>query len=312
MPSVNMKKNGQWVGQPVLGFKVGEDNLTDELKEKIGKASEVDLSEYVTIEEAENLAEQTLSEAKTFANQRIVYNYLDNSDFSNPVNQRDQTSYTAAGYTIDRWINSTKYGTINVLSGYISKLGTGSLFQHIEGLDPTKTYTGAVCLGDGTINVQSGILASTIGSSSKGVTISYNTDTGIATFFIGIDTTSGTNYKWAALYEGEYTAETLPPYIPKGYGAELIECQRYYQKLDGGFIPLINNANTIGSYLYRLSVNYPVTMRIVPTITVGEPNDSSYKKPSAIAYIKSCLLHYNGSTTNDIVQCKSIELNADL
>jgi hypothetical protein len=32
-----------------------------------------------------------------------------------------------------------------------------------------------------------------------------------------------------ALYEGEYTIETLPPYIPKGYAAELAECQRYFQ-----------------------------------------------------------------------------------
>lgn len=34
--------------------------------------------------------------------------------------------------------------------------------------------------------------------------------------------------KWAALYEGAYTADTLPPYVPKGYAAELAECQRYY------------------------------------------------------------------------------------
>lgn len=33
---------------------------------------------------------------------------------------------------------------------------------------------------------------------------------------------------WAALYEGVYTADTLPPYVPKGYAAELAECQRYY------------------------------------------------------------------------------------
>jgi hypothetical protein len=31
-----------------------------------------------------------------------------------------------------------------------------------------------------------------------------------------------------ALYEGEYTAETLPEYQPKGYAHELAECIRYY------------------------------------------------------------------------------------
>lgn len=30
---------------------------------------------------------------------------------------------------------------------------------------------------------------------------------------------------WVALYEGEYTAETLPPYVPKGYAAELLACE---------------------------------------------------------------------------------------
>ena len=39
--------------------------------------------------------------------------------------------------------------------------------------------------------------------------------------------------EWIALYEGEYTAETLPEYQPKGYGAELLECQRYYYRING-------------------------------------------------------------------------------
>jgi hypothetical protein len=38
---------------------------------------------------------------------------------------------------------------------------------------------------------------------------------------------------WAALYEGEYTKDTLPVYHPKGYAVELTECRRYYRKLYG-------------------------------------------------------------------------------
>ena len=48
MPSVNIKKNGQWVGQPVLGFKIGEDNLTDELKGKINNNSNVEFDDSLT------------------------------------------------------------------------------------------------------------------------------------------------------------------------------------------------------------------------------------------------------------------------
>lgn len=47
--------------------------------------------------------------------------------------------------------------------------------------------------------------------------------------------------RWAVLYEGEYTAETLPPYVPKGYAAELAECLRYYRRIKG-------NAQTFAGY----------------------------------------------------------------
>jgi hypothetical protein len=55
MASINIKKDGQWTGKPVLGFKVGEENLTDDLKEKIANGADVDLSDYATKEEVEAL-----------------------------------------------------------------------------------------------------------------------------------------------------------------------------------------------------------------------------------------------------------------
>lgn len=47
--------------------------------------------------------------------------------------------------------------------------------------------------------------------------------------------------RWIAVYEGEYTAETLPEYRPKGYGVELAECLRYFERLKG---------TTFGSKVY--------------------------------------------------------------
>ena len=35
--------------------------------------------------------------------------------------------------------------------------------------------------------------------------------------------------KYIALYTGAYTLDTLPPYVPKGYAAELAECRLYYR-----------------------------------------------------------------------------------
>ena len=40
--------------------------------------------------------------------------FLDNSDFSNPVNQRGATSYTGTKYTIDRWKSNSGYSVITI------------------------------------------------------------------------------------------------------------------------------------------------------------------------------------------------------
>ena len=71
------------------------------------------------------------------------------------------------------------------------------------------------------------------------------------------------NVEWAALYEGEYTADSLPAYRPKGYGAELAECQRYFFPFNmtlGGII-------TEGRTVLRVTIPLPITMRITPTIS---------------------------------------------
>ena len=70
-----------------------------------------------------------------------------------------------------------------------------------------------------------------------------------------------TNCIWAAIYEGTYTADTLPPYVPKGYGAELLECQRYYREL------VVLWGTAMGAPI-RQTINYSPRMRIEhPTAT---------------------------------------------
>ena len=70
--------------------------------------------------------------------------------------------------------------------------------------------------------------------------------------------------KWAALYEGSYTAETLPAYQPKGYAAEMAECQRYYQLIPRRtHIPgVTNNATSFGAK-HQIK-----PMRIAPTVSI--------------------------------------------
>ena len=150
-------------------------------------------------------------------------NLLDNSDFRNPVNHRGLESYIDDGYAIDRWyvwIESGS-GSVDVHDGYISVTfqNHGSFYQRIEKgiLNPSKMYTIAFKTTDGVIGI------------TYPAYIGYGDNYDLVTL---LDMRNGEvqNVEWAALYEGEYTAETIPEYQLKGYGAELAECQRYLQR----------------------------------------------------------------------------------
>ena len=177
-------------------------------------------------------------------------NLLDNSNFRNPVNQRGQTSYNASGYTIDRWRLWSAEHSVTVVDGVGVKVEGGNLVTYIAAntLEDDKKYTYAAKDSDGNLYI-------CVGSTSQ----TANTEESSG-FIAGTDTTTyaftlrnGHTWVWAALYEGEYTAATLPEYHPKGYGAELAECQRYYQ---------IRSANNIAA------VDMRPTMRLSsPTIT---------------------------------------------
>ena len=78
--------------------------------------------------------------------------------------------------------------------------------------------------------------------------------------------TYSATFEWAALYEGEYTAETLPEYKPKGYGAELAECQRYYMQFGRIMAP---GFLTNGGKCYSMIINTPVAMRVSPSVLAG-------------------------------------------
>ena len=130
------------------------------------------------------------------------------------MNQRGQTSYTGYIYTIDRWkIYNT---TLVVGDGYVN---SPEFFQYLD-IPQDKVYTFAACAQDGTVAVVSGVP-----SEKRSVTVNEVS----VVLTVGEELTevvirTAKNVLWAALYEGSYTAETLPPYIPKGYGVELMEC----------------------------------------------------------------------------------------
>lgn len=175
-----------------------------------------------------------------------VWNLLDNSDFRNPVNQRGQTRYTGADYAIDRWRSWVDSNTLTIHDGYITT--TGDYAQYIKGL-PGGNYSAFAMRADGTL-------------------IQLHTGYESANDWRFVSLPAG-SYVWAALYPGAYTAETLPAYMPKGYAAELLECQRYYYAIpDNSDIAYIGFCAS--ATLARITIQTPVPMIAKPTLSVGE------------------------------------------
>ena len=197
-------------------------------------------------------------------------NLLDNSDFRNPVNQRGQSSYSFdSGYTIDRWyLNWSGDGTLSIADGHITlrrQTYQCYMYQKMDNAEEMvgKTYTvAAKCRGSGSIGwIDSAQDVSNVfelgdwGVVTKTFTVASATHSvlGVPAVKINSNSDKSVDVAWIVLYEGEYTAETLPEYHPKGYGAELLECQRYYQ---------IRSANNV------TEVDMRPTMRLSrPTIT---------------------------------------------
>lgn len=201
-------------------------------------------------------------------------NLLDNSDFTRPVNQRGQTSYTDATYGIDRWkTNMGVYMNVNVGTDRItlSKANSGGNFCQILPLDLIgKTVTYAVCTSHG-VFCKSCVVSDTSvfkQIESKKAYLGVYSENGVTTFQIYFNDSSDVQLDlyWAALYEGAYTAETLPPYVPKGYAAELAECQRYY-------LPVSDYWNMgvvlTGTGYICLNVPTNIKMRITPNVIIS-------------------------------------------
>lgn len=191
---------------------------------------------------------------------RVAYahNLLDNSDFRNPINQRGQNSYTTAwGYALDRWYLFDNRGTgeeaqtLTIISGGIRLTGAHTgISQRIPLLDGAKTYTLAY-------EDMNGKRYCSVFPGSMVNLPQY----GFAP--ISIAPGDGAEVVWAALYEGAYSAEMLPPYHPKGYAAELAECQRYYYKTRKG---VFVSGYVMTEDVARLTMQLPRPMRATPAI----------------------------------------------
>ena len=218
-------------------------------------------------------------------------NLLDNSDFRNPVNQRRQTSYTLnawGGYCIDRWTAYADGATVTIGSGELTL--SGGIYQPISS-DVIARYNGKVltlavkiagtvycCSGE--VN-QIGAWHNSARLDTPYGYINFETENSNMMFVIINNSTTPSVVEWAALYEGSYTAETLPEYQPKGHAAELAECRRYY--LNGVFAVTIGSQYGASRSIFSICTD---EMRIMPSVTItniiaqgwGDVDKSNYNQ----------------------------------
>ena len=220
---------------------------------------------------AKDYADTVAAEARQQTDARVraaaPYNLLDNSDFTNVVNQRGEDEYYGKkSYTIDRWIAVATL-RLTVAAGYVSikneASGYGGFTQYLNANYPLKTgevYTAALKLRGG--DVFCGAVTITEKEYDRAILM----DSGATVRFYGptnrliIMFAPGDrlDIEWVAVYKGEYTAETLPAYRQKGYTAELAACQRCFRVLRNasGYVSSIN------AYIFA-----PYNMRTTPTAT---------------------------------------------
>lgn len=235
-------------------------------------------------------------------------NLLDNSDFRNPVNQIGKTVYSEKGYTIDRWTMpfSSEVATVTITDDGLNLDMSESAITFAQKVEDSlwkrmiasgKKYTVVLnytvhAVGSGYGFIQQGKKTGGVGGSYLILNKSTGTHTTIG--FLSPLTDEGTSFYspvWLclsqgwnvtlhciALYEGEYTLDTLPEYKPKGYGAELAECMRYYQSYGAGLVLYYSGTN------FTLTFPYKTEMRITPpTVTLTTNNILIYGLGGATA-----------------------------
>ena len=273
-----------------------------------------------------------------------VYNLLDNSDFVHPVAQAGVNgAHGATGYAVDRW-NRTSGATVSQAADGLKIVSdktswTAGIQQRIEAKRFADVMTFAVrgvfpvaCrlfvyIGSGTTNFGTAYFQGDAAERTLVLKLTKPdglTGDEVVNVYISPDTGStGTAavVHWAAIYEGEYTAETLPPYVPKGYAAELAECLRYYRRITA-------TNETFAGYCAN-GVSYCMiplqTMRIKPSLvpsgkfyyTLGNKQGTTTATATAHSAnvnraIIKCAITETGILTGTISPQGDIDISADL
>lgn len=214
----------------------------------------------------------------------VPRNLLDNSNFENPINQRRSAtdSYRGLGYSIDRWIVSSETAALTIGSGFIliqSDSANVEMFtQRMEPgtLKQGEKYTAVIWLNDGTILAGSGTCvsgAANLTDASKDVYAQIAPGSTYDSFRLCVAGGKYARVKHCALYEGEFSPESVSRYNYKSYACEFHECCRYFYRIPHlgaysypGYVTSATNA--------RCTVFLPIEMRAQPTFNLASVNDA--------------------------------------
>ena len=230
--------------------------------------------------EDSTLISEALTKIPTTSGGGINPNLLDNWYFGRPVNQRGQTEYTAAGYTVDRWKLDVG-GAVTLEDGCICLKKSGTYWgEYFADFDQFigMTLTGSVLLSDGTLRTGSFVYngsvnqAQTFFSSELGFYIqklsNSQTQCEINSLVDNVKIKAaklelGDTQTLAHKENGVWVLNEIPD-----FGEQLRRCQRYFLKLEKSTIGVGSGIENIGgSIVYP--IYFPTTMRTEPAVTVS-------------------------------------------
>lgn len=217
---------------------------------------------------------------KTALQGRAAHNLLDNSDFSKPVAQAGMNgAHGSTVYVVDRWIANAC--TAEQSQGCLKITTTKAyahIYQKVTGV-AGKTLTcagkfsgsgvGAIRIYDVNISTMYAELKNISGIGCVSFTVPNDVDTISVLLYPNQSNVSSGLIYWAALYEGSYTADTLPAYQPKGYAAELAECMRYFERIGSAESLMLGNTVYVGSgaKAFVFSIKYAPKRLKSPSVT---------------------------------------------
>lgn len=214
----------------------------------VSNGNSTDENAYMFIDESDDYPDVIAPDSSKLGGKAPEYylqprNLLDNSDFTNLVAQAGVGgNHGTDAYAADRWILDS--GTVSYEAGVGLTLN-GTIRQKLE-FQPTGQTSAFVGMVTG---------VASISYAGGAVTI----------------TSSGGLIKWAALYEGSYTADTMPPYVPKGYAAELVESMRYFERIGSTFSEQIGNVVYVASGAKSFICSLQCSRKRIqhPTVTIS-------------------------------------------